>query len=144
MITIDASVVVKWMVKEDKHDAALAVVSSAQVFVAPDFVVWECLRALQKKVDAGQISRAHFLLIAQVISSLFVELVPAAMLAAAAARLAADLRHPIYDCAYLACAIERKCQLLTDDGPFMAHARRAGYGAIVWRLGEPAPEAGQS
>ena len=140
MIAVDASVVVKWMIREDKHEDALAVVGSGQVFVAPDFVVWECLRALQRKVDAGLISQEHFLVISQTIPSLFVDLLSAATIAATAAKLAVDLHHPIYDCAYLACAVERDCMLLTDDAAFVAHARRAGYGRVVWRLGEARPD----
>ena len=45
---------------------------------------------------------------------------------AAALRLGAELDHPVYDCLYLALALERGAALATADRRFLDAVRRAG------------------
>lgn len=57
---------------------------------------------------------------------------------AAAVLATAELEHPVYDCVYLALALERDTELVTADGRF-THALRAHgrYQETVRLLTEP-------
>ena len=46
-------------------------------------------------------------------------------------RLALELEHPLYDCIYLALAVETKAKLITADGKFVTACQRGGYGGHV-------------
>jgi len=50
--------------------------------------------------------------------------------------LAQMLDHSVYDCLYLALAIDKGCPVLTADRHFAAAARRAELGGYVLLLGE--------
>jgi predicted nucleic acid-binding protein len=52
-----------------------------------------------------------------------------------ALRLAIDLRHPIYDCVYLALAEASASQLLTADRRFIRATAATPYAALVKELG---------
>jgi predicted nucleic acid-binding protein len=57
--------------------------------------------------------------------------VAAATLLRPAARLAAELGHPVYDCVYLALAASRSAVLATADGRLRERAQRVGV--RLWR-----------
>ena len=61
----------------------------------------------------------------------FDEFRPSAPLAPAALALSFDLKHWIYDCLYLATAIDLAAPLLTADRKFWNAAKRGGYGHVV-------------
>jgi predicted nucleic acid-binding protein len=65
---------------------------------------------------------AHMLNIA---AGHYARLIPLEDIAAAALNLAADLKHPIYDCLYLALAARERCALVTADSTLVAKAKRA-------------------
>ena len=61
----------------------------------------------------------------------FDEFRPSAPLAPTALALSFDLKHWIYDCIYLATAIDLDAPLLTADRKFWNAAKRGGYGDVV-------------
>jgi predicted nucleic acid-binding protein len=52
-----------------------------------------------------------------------------------AVALALDNRHPVYDCLYLALAIERREPLLTADRKLAELARGSGVDAVLLEVG---------
>ncbi len=54
----------------------------------------------------------------------FSRIVPTEELAGAALRFAIDLRHPIYDCFYLALAEREEATLVTADARLLAVAKK--------------------
>ncbi len=123
-IVIDASVAVKWVLDEPRTDAALALRS--EQLVAPVLWLAEAANALWRHVRLGELTAAQAL---ARMSEL--EKAPVASLAitphvAAALELATRSNHPVYDCFYLAIAIHRGLQLITDDRRFAAAAARLG------------------
>ena len=55
----------------------------------------------------------------------YARLIPIADIAAAATKLAVDLKHPIYDCFYLALAERERCALVSADARLLSMAKRA-------------------
>ncbi|MCK6369926.1 MAG: hypothetical protein L6Q83_01160, partial [Gammaproteobacteria bacterium] len=89
--------------RRDQVAEALALRGRARL-IAPDLLVAECANILWKKVRRRELTRDEALLAGRLLQGADIELVPMRPLLAAALRLALELDHPAYDCAYLALA----------------------------------------
>lgn len=128
MIVIDASVAVKWFVREVSSDLADALLGHPNDLVAPDCFMIEVAAALVRKANMNKDNRAAS---EAALASLALMLenhvvrteatLPADMMTAA--KLALDLGHPVKDCIYLALAMKMGCDLLTSDRRFAAKAQ---------------------
>ncbi len=112
-LCIDASVAIKWVVKEAGTQEALALRNNA--LIAPDLLTSECANILWKKVQRKELHKNEALLAARLLQGAEIELVPTRSLLEATAQLAIELAHPAYDCVYLALAMERGCRFVTAD-----------------------------
>jgi predicted nucleic acid-binding protein len=132
-IIVDASVAIKWVVEEEGSDAAAALAS--QDLTAPSLLMVECANALWVKVRRGELTPSEALDRIQVLLAAPVEISPDADLAEHAARLALQLNHPVYDCIYLALALQLDGKLVTADRPFAEAVRRhqdvSGYVVLL-------------
>ena len=135
-LVVDASIAMKWLVPEALHEEAVALLDVGSAFLAPDLLVAEVGNALWKKVQRGEITplTAERALLA--VSSGFPVLHRSTTLASRALQIALQLRHPIYDCLYLACAEVAEAVLITEDRRFHAAAVRSDLGIEVKRLSE--------
>ena len=121
---VDGSVAAKWYFAEPGYEAAdrvlAAGIAGERELLAPDLIVPEFLNVLWKRVRRRECSRAA----AQEILALWdadrPQLVASSDLARRAFGLANELDQPVYDCLYLALAIELDASLATAD------RRRAG------------------
>lgn len=125
---VDASVVVKWMVDEEHSEAAASLLNGGATLVAPALVFAEAANALwamRRRGDIGAGDLADAVAILQTVPIA----IPLSMvqLTAAAARLATDLDHPVYDCFYLALALQTQYPLVTADARFRAKVRGHPY-----------------
>ncbi len=125
---VDASVVVKWLVAENHSDEAANLLQIGATLVAPALVFAEVVNALWAMQRRGDISTHDMTDAVQALRTVPIA-IPAAMgqLAPAAARLAADLDHPAYDCFYLALAIQTQHPMVTADARFHDKVRRHPY-----------------
>ncbi|MEQ7154020.1 type II toxin-antitoxin system VapC family toxin [Brevundimonas aurifodinae] len=117
MIVLDTSVALKWVLNEAGSDRARTIMALA--LTAPDFWRVEAGNGLRKSVRRGEITpdeAAHYL---QVLSQAPVRDVPTGPLLPIALELAIGLSHPLYDCLFLALALDRGCRLLTADEAFV-------------------------
>jgi predicted nucleic acid-binding protein len=120
---VDASVAVKWVVNEVDSDLARAL--SEISLHAPDLFPIECANILWKKARLRDLTRRSaaerldILLQAPVTIVSTQELMPRAM------ELAFDLQHPVYDCVYLALALQRKIPLITADERLVKTVRKS-------------------
>ena len=125
---VDASVMVKWLVREEYSDEAAGLLNGGSTFVAPALVFAEAANALWAMHRRGNIAADD---LADAVESLRAAPIslPASMLqlTAAAARLAADLDHPVYDCFYLALAVQTQYPLVTADARFHDKIRGHPY-----------------
>lgn len=129
MIVVDASVAVKWAVREAGHEEAVSIFDWERTLYAPDLIFAEIANALIKKerrneVTAELTTRALHAVRAEV------SLVPCGELWSDALSLARRLRHSVYDCFYLALAVSRGI-LVTADVKLVGKAGETEFGKFV-------------
>lgn len=132
-LVVDASVALKWVLSEPGSDAALALRN--EELIAPVLWVAEAANALWRSVRVGQLTIDDA---TEALSELFDA--PVASVAMEphlprALELAASLAHPIYDCIYLALALQHGVQVVTADRRFAAVASRPELAGRVRLLG---------
>jgi len=121
-IVIDASVALKWVFDEPGTDAALAL--RGQQLIAPVLWLAEAANALWRHARLGEITveQAHArmseLATAPVGSLAMEPHIPRAL------ELATEIGHPVYDCVYLALALQHGSYVVSDDRRFAAAAAR--------------------
>ncbi len=120
---VDASVALKWVLDETGSSWARALPDTAGL-IAPALLWTECANGLWRlarvtpALDAG---RAF-----EIVSAVPLEMVEAGLaIQAQALRLGGRLDHPIYDCLYLALALDRGAALATADRRFLRVSRRS-------------------
>lgn len=134
-LVIDASVAVKWFVKEPGHDDALAILSRGDECFAPDLIISEVAGALDKKIKKPEITSSQAV---EAISSLqsHLSFFSANKCVIKALELASELNHPVADCVYMACAMDIGATVVTADAEFVRKASNRGYGKLVRQLGD--------
>jgi predicted nucleic acid-binding protein len=115
LIVVDASVAVKWFIHEPDRPAARRLLVPQSRLIAPDLIVAEVASAMWKRVVAGEGDARQAPLTAASLPRFFARLLPLAPLAARAVEIAAELRHPVYDCFYLALAEREEATFVTAD-----------------------------
>lgn len=140
MIVIDASLAVKWFLKEADSDPAGELFAEflGQIGVPALFGI-EVAAALVRegnldKPNSGVMRQAVDRLAGYLADGSLETIVQGPMQLAKAANMALDLGHPLKDCLYLALAIELGCDLVTCDARFAAKAKGVWSGVRV--LGE--------
>jgi len=130
-LVIDASVAVKFFFPESGHDQATAILESAEPIAAPDIIIPEILNVLWKKSTRGEISRHQANEVIANLPMTIPTIIPSVEIANEAFVLAENLRHPVYDCLYLAGALASGALLITADESFVRKVSVAGLGPIV-------------
>ena len=125
---VDASVAVKWLVAEDLSDEASSLLDAGLTLLAPALLFAEAANALWAMHRRGDIDRDELAGAVDLLRTAPVT-TPRSMrqLAASAARLAADLGHPVHDCFYLALAIHEQHPVVTADTRFREKIRDHPY-----------------
>ncbi len=127
---VDASVAVKWVVRQPLTDRAYRAMEQFQL-IAPSLILAEIGNTLWKYCRAGQVDRKSLAEIMNGIETRYFKTEPIdEAMAAAALALAVDLDHPIYDCYYLAMARRESVPLISDDRKLTLKARTAGFELI--------------
>jgi predicted nucleic acid-binding protein len=124
-LVIDASVAVKWILPEPGSDDAAALRTADADLIAPSLVVAEIGNAIWKAARRGDIGRSDAAKALRTAVAHFSAIMPFDDLAETAIEMAIDLRHPIYDCLYLALARRENAPLATADEAMVAAARKA-------------------
>lgn len=132
-IIVDASVAIKWFFVEDDSPQALQLLQSGNL-TAPDLLLMECRNAALNKFRRRAISRAEAVLFERNFLATRLSIVASGPFLPHAFHLALDLSKPIYDCVYLAAAIEMDAPLITADARFAEVVARSGVGAAVVQL----------
>ena len=125
---VDASVAVKWLVAEAFSEQAARLLDEKLTLIAPELLFAEASNALWAMCRRGDITKPDFGEAMEALRAAPVE-TPFSMrqLAASAARLAVDLDHPVYDCFYLALAVQEQYPVVTADRRFHDIVRKHPY-----------------
>ena len=123
-LVVDASVAAKWVLPEAGSDRAAALRLTGEPIIAPDLVFAEIGNAVWKRALQGEISTAMALEALTAATGLFSAFVPIPELAGRAAEIAIGLKHPIYDCFYLALAERENAPLISADKRLIAIGKR--------------------
>jgi predicted nucleic acid-binding protein len=125
---VDASVAVKWLVAEKHSEEAAGLLTAGRALIAPELMFVEVASAL------WSLRRRHIITADEVHRALEdLELAPVTVtanlrqLVPAAARLALELSHPIYDCIYLALSLQANFPVITADQRFFAAVSEYPY-----------------
>ena len=130
-LVLDASVAVKLIVAEADSDRAIALLDRPDRRFAPDWIGVEVASALWNKFHRSEIVQEQVTKGLRTLPLFLDELLPANDLLHAACELALQLRHPVYDCLYLAAARRRQAVVVTADRAFAQAAERAGFKSQV-------------
>ena len=117
-VVVDASVGLKWVVDEPGSDAAVALIAGRALVTSALF--WaEAANALATKERRGELDRGALEDAWRDLAQAPLQSVPLDPAGASAAlALAAELRHPVYDCCYLQLALARGTAVVTADRRF--------------------------
>lgn len=126
-LVVDASVAVKWVLNEPGSAWARAFPASGARLTAPNLLCTECGNVLWRmvrtqRIDVSLLERFWSIINAAPLTLRYADWA----LNEAALRLSMRLDHPIYDCLYLALALERGAALATADKRFLNVLRRHG------------------
>jgi predicted nucleic acid-binding protein len=135
IFVVDASVAIKWFIRETLHQEALRLLDSPDALHAPDLLAAEVTNNAWKKARIGEIGEGQAMDIARTIRHGTPILYPSALFNERALELAFLLDHPAYDCFYLACAEIVGGPLITADAKFHRTAQKAGFADRVRPLG---------
>lgn len=135
MSVVDASVAIRWSIKDSFTPAAQAIIESGRPVVAPDLVIPEVANALWKMRRAGAISAEQTGQALEEIPLGFSRLVPTASLMRRAYSIAQSLDHPAYDCFYLALSDDLASPLITLDKRLYARTRNSPWAGLTILLG---------
>jgi predicted nucleic acid-binding protein len=114
-LVVDASVAVKWFLVEPGRPEAMRLLDRGHSLIAPELVVAEVINAVWKRLVGGGVEPEQAVGVPGALADFFSELRPIAPLGERTLEIAMELRHPAYDCFYLALAEERDAQLVTAD-----------------------------
>jgi predicted nucleic acid-binding protein len=126
-LVVDASVAVKFGVKEAGAEHAKALVARGEQIIAPDILASEVVSALWKKGLRGDLGLPERGIALAASLDAYDEFAPCKDLAERALELAIALKHPVYDCFYLALAEARDATFVTADARLLARLEQGGW-----------------
>jgi predicted nucleic acid-binding protein len=137
MLVVDANIGIKLVALEPGREEVFSRIKDEAELIAPDWLLIEAGHALWRKAKLGEIKQEKAEAALLALPGFFESLASVGPLVASAHRLAFELDHWIYDCFYLALALDRNCPLLTADRKFANAAKRAGFSSSVELLTWP-------
>ena len=133
-LVVDASVAVKWLVEEEYSNAAERLLDGRHELFAPRLMASEVGNALWLKARKGEIELSRAGALAATIPDMPVNGAADESICSDAVRLSLPLRHPVYDCVYLALAHRIGAALVTADERFANALAGTEHGEVVTTL----------
>jgi len=129
-IVVDASVAVKWFFEESGFQPARALLDTGESLIAPSIVLVEVANAAWKRHRRGEIGTHDARELVRLMDGPFTRIEPLESLVFEAAQLSLQLDHVIYDCLYLALAMQQAAAVATADNRMSELASRLGLKAL--------------
>ena len=121
-LVVDASVAIKWVLPERDQGMALRLQERYQEeeldLVAPYLLIAEVGNVLWKRMRRGDLKAAAARRCFEQLLRDSPILLDSPAVSTSALLLAMAHNHPVYDCLYLAWALEQRCDLVTADEKF--------------------------
>lgn len=114
-LALDARVLVKLFINEEGSRSAANLVGKAEVLIAPDLLWAEAGNVLWKYCRRSELTADEAAAILVDMMRMPIEILPSRDLIETALELAIHSDRTVYDCLYLAAAIQEKAVLLTAD-----------------------------
>ena len=118
LFVVDASVAVKWFIPEEHSDVAELLLDENFDLAVPRLFFSEFGNILWKKFTRDELSHEDVVDAARGLRSAMLTPVADEWLLDAAIALACELKHPVYDCVYLALADSLETAVVTADQKF--------------------------
>lgn len=138
MTVIDASVAMKCVFDEPCSDQARSLVLHERLS-APAFIDVEAANTVRSRTARRELDADEALRTLAVFGLLPIRRTPDEKLLASALRLGVALSHPVYDCLYLALALDTGVDVVTADKRFAGAMRAGGYGQRLRFIGPDHP-----
>src|SRR6476660_5448715 len=120
---VDASVVAKWFLLESDSDRARSLMQKHYYLRAPDLVLPEVANVLWKRGQRQELTTQEIQTILRMLLEdhldVTIHLLPSRILMKQAIQIAQTERRSVYDCLYLAAAVQARCRLVTADDRFV-------------------------
>jgi len=120
-----------WFANEPDRWGAARLLETEATLLAPDLMVVEATNAWWKKLRRREMDIVDVEQAVTYLLAVGIGWTASAELVRPAARLAAELGHPVYDCVYLALAATRSASLATADERLRRGAERLGV--RIWQ-----------
>ncbi len=133
-IVVDASVALRWCFQLNGSDRAEGLLRSNDHLLAPDLIIAEITNAAWKFVIFDGVMAEAARAAVRDVTKAFEELVPTNVLKDRALAIAIELRHPAYDCFYLALAERSASPLVTADDRLIRRCAGTPFEKLVQSL----------
>jgi predicted nucleic acid-binding protein len=131
---VDASVALRWCFQLNGSDRAEQLLRSDDHIIAPDLVIAEITNAAWKFVNFDSVPADAAIAAVREVAKAFEDLVPTTELKDRALAIAIALRHPAYDCFYLALAERSTSPLITADDRLIRRCSDTPFAKLVQPL----------
>lgn len=135
-VVVDASVALKWFVKEEDAQDAFRLLKGAKEIRAPQIIFGEVANALWKKVRRGDITPQTGIGAIEALPAYIASLIEAEGLMSRALRLACEVDYPVYDCLYVECARILDMPLVTADARLIRKFAASPYASTILPLSD--------
>lgn len=115
---VDANVAIKWVLAEIYENEASHLLNSDHTLYVPDFFFSEIGNILWKQVRFKSLTSEEAQLAYQQITMTPLQVHQSQILVPFALEIALKTQQAVYDCVYLALAVQEKCQMVTADERF--------------------------
>ena len=133
---VDASVAAKWFLREEMRADAMRLLDQAPRLYAPDWIIPEIAHVASRKWRDGEIEAAQARTMVQALPTFLAGLYPSADFTDRALAIAMTLRHPVYDCLYIACAELTGGAVVTADNRLRKVVEGTRFAHLVRHLSE--------
>jgi predicted nucleic acid-binding protein len=130
---VDASSAVKWYFPEEHRSAALRLLTEEHHLLAPDLLIAEFASVAWKYVRRNLATREESRDALSRLITVPITIYSGRSIAPSGFELACETGQSVYDCLYLALALEHRCQLVTADRRFYNALQGTRYAeTMLW------------
>ena len=139
-LVVDASVAICWFAREAATPAANGLLRSPEELIAPSLLCVEVANTAWKKLRKKEMTEEQAVAATVEVRRFIRDLAPIERLARDALALATEINHSVYDCVYLALALQRDAKFVTLDESFVRALSSSRYASSVIHLADWRPD----